>query len=542
MSTHPTCAPAARKNRRCRFCVFVAVLFALAFAVRMYRITEPPTDFHPTRQFIGAIVARDFYFQHSATVPDWERQIAHVTKQNQELLEPQILPALAALGYQLAGGERLWIPRLISVLCWLGGGWFLWRIAAEMVSPRAALGALAFYLLMPYAIIATRVIQPDPMMVGLMLAALFLILRYDEAPTARRLAAVIAVTGAALFVRPMCVFLLYGGFVAFQFARRGFVRGIFNWHSVLFAVVSLAPTAAFYLHGMATGGFIREQGSFSFMPHLLTQPDYWRGWLTMIGRVTGWLPTLLALGGGLWLATGRFRTLLLGLWAGYLAYGLTFNYHIHTHDYYSLPLIPVAAFSLAPVGERFFIWLAEAWAQRRGQLLTGAVVAVFCLAGGVLGLKKMNLKHAPAATKDRIKNAGAMVGFNKKALLFLRRRPEEAAAEISDYKKIGSLVNHSARTVFLDENYGKSLMYYGKLSGAAWQTSGAIRGAHRTGRPTPEMVPDFESLVKERAAEFFIATTVSDLNAQAAVNAYVTAHYQVMEQNDRFAVFRVTPK
>jgi len=68
----------------------------------------------------------------------------------------------------------------------------------------------------------------------------------------------------------------------------------------------------------------------------------------MVGRVVGWLPALAALISAVFFARGRFRILLLALWAGYFAYGLAFNYHIHRMIITPLPLIPIVALSLAP--------------------------------------------------------------------------------------------------------------------------------------------------------------------------------------------------
>src|SRR5258706_7370780 len=45
---------------------------------------------------------------------------------------------------------------------------------------------------------------------------------------------------------------------------------------------------------------------------------------------------------------------MLGLWAGYFLFGIYFNYHISTHDYYSLPLIPIVLLSLAPLADHVF--------------------------------------------------------------------------------------------------------------------------------------------------------------------------------------------
>src|SRR4030095_4736013 len=48
--------------------------------------------------------------------------------------------------------------------------------------------------------------------------------------------------------------------------------------------------------------------------------------------------------------------------------GLFFDYHVATHDYYHLPLIPIVALLLSPIGDWFFARLTESspgpWARR----------------------------------------------------------------------------------------------------------------------------------------------------------------------------------
>ena len=100
-----------------RACLFVAGLLLLALALRLYRLNAPPMDFHPVRQYIGAIVARAYFFEHRASVSGSRRELARVAKETEPVLEPRVLPWLASLGYRATGGERLWIPRLVSIFC-----------------------------------------------------------------------------------------------------------------------------------------------------------------------------------------------------------------------------------------------------------------------------------------------------------------------------------------------------------------------------------------------------------------------------------------
>ena len=118
----------------------------------------------------------------------------------------------------------------------------------------------------------------------------------------------------------------------------------------------------------------------------------------------------------------------------------------------------------------------------------------------------------------------------------------ESAADVEKFQQIGELVQHSGKTIFLDEDYGKGLMYHGELSGAVWPTRNVIRDARRTGRKTLATQEDFAALVQQRSAEYFIVTTVSDFAEQTEIKDYVTAHYPEISRNGRFLIFRLTPQ
>ena len=38
-------------------------MFAVGIGLRLYDLTDPPIDFHPTRQLRGALIARGMYYE-----------------------------------------------------------------------------------------------------------------------------------------------------------------------------------------------------------------------------------------------------------------------------------------------------------------------------------------------------------------------------------------------------------------------------------------------------------------------------------------------
>src|SRR5690242_6844369 len=131
-----------------------AVLFlvcAAAVGIRAYHITDPLLEFHVTRQYRSAAIARALYLPYNSSMPGWAREIA-VLNADQGALEPTIIEHLAACGYRLAGGEHLWIGRLISIIAWLIGGIAIWRIGRRLMSAAGTLWAVIVYLLAPYGV------------------------------------------------------------------------------------------------------------------------------------------------------------------------------------------------------------------------------------------------------------------------------------------------------------------------------------------------------------------------------------------------------
>ena len=63
-----------------RHLFLISILFIAAFGMRVYHINEPPLDFHPTRQYRSAIIARSYFFERSQSIPNWETKVAIINR------------------------------------------------------------------------------------------------------------------------------------------------------------------------------------------------------------------------------------------------------------------------------------------------------------------------------------------------------------------------------------------------------------------------------------------------------------------------------
>jgi hypothetical protein len=160
-----------------------------------------------------------------------------------------------------------------------------------------------------------------------------------------------------------------------------------------------------------------------------------------------------ALLGVLLLRPGSPRALMAGLWGGYLIFGLVFARHVHTHDYYSLQLIPVVALSLGPIWDFFAAYLRR---SASAHYLRATIVGVFLLALA-LGV----VEHR--ATLLLIAQQGQGEAFPGRYVSHAMTADYERRAQV--YREIGEVVDQSPHTIMLAPDYGYSLTYHGRLDG-----------------------------------------------------------------------------
>ncbi len=421
--------------------LILGALLAAAFCSRVYGISRPPMEFFSVRQYHGALLARGFY--------EWLLTGSLRTFPPDGIIEPPVLELLASLAYLVSGGEHLWMPRLLSALFWMAGGVFLYLVARKLVPSSAALFSVAFYLFVPYSVFASRAFMPDPLMVMLLVAGVLAVLRYHERPSVRRLLVAAAASSLAVLVKPgICLFQLLGAFVALAVYRRGVRGALLDAHTLAFAALAALPTGVYFLYGTVLAGFLRGQTSSKIVPRLLLEPSYWEGWRLSVWLVVGNVALLGGLLGVILPSEGSpRRALLVGLWGGYVIFGLTFTFHIHTHSYYSLQLIPVVALSLAAVATSVTGYLGRVGLRSYG----GAAVLGVTLAALALGAAEYKWETSQIVHQDGM------------APVY--------ASNVATYHEIGDAVDHSRRTLVLfaaypsGESRAGALMYHGRLAG-----------------------------------------------------------------------------
>jgi hypothetical protein len=213
---------------RSRWLLLVSMigLFMLAGVVRVYNLKAPGLLI--SREYTSAIIARDFYFEHTNSVEGWRKEIAKFTRQNQPILEPPVTEFLVSLIYRVVNREEIWFARFLTSAFWLVGGIFLYKVAERVVSTDAGVFATAFYLLTPLSILLSRSFQPDSLMMMLFLISLFSLIKYFEKPSNSNLFITAVLSGLMLLYRPLVLFTFFGAFVALSIYHKGTWRGLID--------------------------------------------------------------------------------------------------------------------------------------------------------------------------------------------------------------------------------------------------------------------------------------------------------------------------
>ena len=481
----------------------ILLLLLLGLSIRLLDLTDPPLDIHPTRQLHSALMARGMYYEGRTDLPEWQIKTAVLQGKREAVIEPPVMETLTSALYWLAGGEYVWFARILSSLFWVAAGLAIYLLASTLTNTDGGITALLVYLFLPYGVMASRTFQPDPLMVALICFAWWAFYRWLDKPDWKWTVIAGLFTGAAVFVKNIAIFFLAIPYIVMLIKKdmRPVLKNLRVW---VLAALSLAPFVAYTLYGTFIAGFLGQQFSFRFFPNLWVELSNYSRWINQIHDTAG-LPALMLGLAGLFLFKGkRERKLVLGMWAGYIIYGFTFAYHIGTHDYYQLPLIPILVISLAPLGA---LLAKNMVALHKGRLIRPLLV------GLTLTITALLLWQ----------NRSILNGIDYRA-------------EPAFWRVLGDKLRNES-VVGLTQDYGYRMAYYGWDSIANWPGSGDLALRDMAGRPEKDLQALIEKEVKGKTR--FLVTWFDDYARQPELKDYLESTYPV-ERGDGYLVFDLT--
>jgi hypothetical protein len=422
-------------------------------AVRLIHLFRPPLDFHPTRQFECALIARYLWVAFLGGTSEAGRRTVELVGRGL-VIEPPIHELLDAAGFWMVGSENFWIPRLISIAAWVAGGWCLYLLGRRLSSRLAGAVAVAFYVFAPFAVAASRTFMPDPLMVPALVLSAYLSMRYCDEPTRPRFAMAAAAGVLAVLLKPQAVFIVLSVFAAILLTREKSRRSLLR--TVLFAAVCIAPAGLWFALTGAGGPTV------FFLPSMFSTLAFWDGWLAQVNVVVGLGTLAAAIAGAVRFPNLAGRAIFWGWLGGYLLLTFFFDYRVATHNYYSLPLVPVVGLGLGMLAAAPFGHL---------RTIAAALATVSCVAllAGAWGSQV-----EPLAREDRVS-------------------PQAAA-----FRDVGRHLAPGSHGIAVIDGYGSEypLEYYAPVSAQSWPSPGDRNLDAASGHPDP---PDDRLLANVRA-------------------------------------------
>jgi hypothetical protein len=485
--------------KRQGFGLFILTIFLLGIGLRFLDLTDQPLDYNPSRQLRSASIARALYYR---MLPDATPQMlafAQNTLTNSETLEPLFFESIVALTYRLIGEEILWLARIYAILFWALGGIPLYLLANRITSRAGGIISLLFYFFIPYTVLASRAFMPEPLLIMVWLLSLYFMFQWKA--TGKLSWAIVAgiIGGLTILVKSSIIFLVAIPFAFIALSSQKLLAALKNKQVWLIAAITIIIPAIYYgiMIGSRTGDLISHRT----LPywHLWFETDFYFLWLAILLEIVQRFLLWISLAGVAFPSRGRM--ILGSLWISYLVYGFFFAYYIHTHNYYSVPAIPIISLSMAPIAST----VAEKMKHERW-IWKAFIVLVF---GSAFLFE-------------------AWLGRNQ---LFV----SDYRSEPVIWKGIVAALPEDGAVLALTQEHGARMWYYGQISVRLWPNTGT-QYFRTTGGGGPF---DFEQYYHDQTGgiSYFLITDFADFNKQTLLKNRLEENYPVYSQGDGFLIF-----
>jgi 4-amino-4-deoxy-L-arabinose transferase-like glycosyltransferase len=474
--------------------VTLIILLTLGGFLRLLDITDPPLDFHPSRQLRNSLVARDIYYSILPSATTEQRDLAASFARSVGKYEPPVIESIVAYTY-LITGENIAVARVWVTFFWLAAGVALFDLMRRATSPWAALIALAFYLVLPFSVQASRSFQPDPLMTSSFVIGIYFLYRWSEEQTWKWALLAGVFLGLATFVKIVIAFFVGAAAIAMVL----FTLGKNFWKSKqvwTMAAIMVIPALFFYIllnQGRSTEYFFSWTVA---LIDLITSTDFYTKWMAFLGTIFGLTIIFLSIAGSL-IASPRMRWLTISLWIGYLLYGLTLPFQMYTHSYYHIQLIPILALGLAVVLNP----LVESVAANDGVGRVGFIALVVA----VIGYQAYVARSVLAA--------------------------EDFRHEPAFWSEVGEAIPSDGNVMALTQDYGYRLMAYGWRRVSLWPLATGLSEARNPDKNNAEQFAELTD-----GMDYFLVTAFGQLDKQPDLKEILDT-YPIAAEGDGYVLY-----
>ncbi len=482
---------------------FLAVL-VLAAALRFYHLNLPLVEPYnsQTRQGVSAMIVRNMY-QHGFNLfyPELDENGRGPYLFNAEM---PVYAFLMALGYKIAGGVHEWAVRGVAALLSMGTLLLLYGLIRRRAGEKEALCAGFFFALSPMSVALARAVQPDGTMLFASVAALYSFDLYLENKNAFYLICSAASMGLAVLTKAYVLYLFIPLFYL-AWEREG--TGLFkNWRYYLYAA-AVASTLSWYVYmwmlgrgqelAYSTISYASGRGAAYTHFWQILSPAYLNAVLKVFAL------HLLTPVGAVLFALGFFskvkgeaeRFFYAWFFSVVFFMGVFWRTAVE-HSYYQLPFVPVCAFF---VGKGFCV-LGE---SRFGAVLKKPAVFVFFAA---LAL--------------------AVPLYLYKGLYFL---PPQNLAVVEAGRAVDRLSPKDSLVAAASETNPSQLIYYSGRKGWKFDLSEKSEAL---------LIERLEECRKQGAGSF-VTAELTLLRQRPLFEKHLRDHYPILEETDRYIVFRL---
>ncbi len=483
---------------------FLLVVVCASWLLRLDTLNNDLLEFAPVREYRSALIASGIYTRYLKDSLAWENRVADSSIRRTPL-EPPINEFITAVAYKATGGVTLLIPRLISLACWSVSALLLFLIVRRFGSDLAAVVSAGLLMGHPFSVAASVSFQPDHLMLMFYLFSVLAMINFFASPSKASFLPLFVGSFAAASIKIHSIILLGIPFGVMALYSFGFFRSVQNKY-VYYYLLALVLTVIGYLLWWQI--LKKSLDSSFFFPSLLIRDFFWAGWATNISGAVGYFYLLAGVVGSFCIQRPQLRVLTIGLWMGYLIYGIFFTYTIYTHMYYQLPVLLISTLGV------------------------GALLARLTSEFGH-GLKSVRLGKTLAIS---VLLLVALKGFIVERELF--RSP--VLLTRGEMESIGELVQHTVNAVWLADHYGAPLRYHASIGGVG--LPGKSRAQILDRKPTSNRLDALDERIMSYAPDYFIVTDMQAWALEPELELEVRKRYTLLAETGRYLVFDLRAK
>ena len=229
--------------------LYAILIIISGFMARLINVTDPILEVAGWRQCDTASIARNFYY-HGMNIFYPQILSGGATEGYIGGTEFHLYPFTVAILYKIFGVHE-YLGRLISILAFCGGAFFLYKLSRKYTNEMIAIIALLFYTFNPYIFFYSRSFQPESTMLFLSITMLYFFSEWIEKEGRWRFAIMTLCATAAFLVKMPTICL--GLPLLYLCLRKYRISFILQWKLWLFAIISLVPIILWCKHSTYLG-------------------------------------------------------------------------------------------------------------------------------------------------------------------------------------------------------------------------------------------------------------------------------------------------